>query len=109
MLEGQSGVAFTPGDSPVPVLPSDRAARQSFHLGGLSEAQRVRLWRQLTPEPMPHALRDWQLLPADLRATAQVAPAGAPAALHVAGAFCTASRASCSPLCRCLTTGTISS
>jgi len=84
MLEGQCGLAFYASETPVRALPSDRVARQSFHLGRLSQAQRVRLWRQLTPEPMPEALHDWQLTPAELRATAQVAPAGAPATLHVA-------------------------
>ncbi len=84
MLEGQSDLAFFAGDAPGIALPGDRAARQTFHLEGLSGAQRVRLWSRLTPEPMPLSLRDWQLLPADLRAAAQVAPAGAPAALQLA-------------------------
>ena len=84
MLEGQASLTFFASDAPVRTLPSRRAARQSFELGILSQAQRMRLWSQLTAEPMPVLLQDWQLTPAELHAAAQVAPAGAEATLQVA-------------------------
>ena len=84
LLEAQAGVAFYASEASIRALPGERVPRQSFQIGALSGAQRARLWSQLTAEPMPDALRDWQLTPAELRATAQVAPAGAEATLHVA-------------------------
>jgi hypothetical protein len=84
IMEGQAGVAFFASDAPMRALPSERGPRQSFEVGRLSQAQRVRLWNQLTPVPMPDPLRDWQLTPAELAAAAQVARAGSEATLHVA-------------------------
>jgi hypothetical protein len=84
LIEGQAAVALFASDAPILALPSDRVARQSFQLEALSQPQRVRLWGHLTPEPMPGPLRDWQLTPAELHATAQVARAGPEATLHVA-------------------------
>jgi AAA+ superfamily predicted ATPase len=84
MLEEQAGLAFFAGDAPMRTFPSQRSPRQSFEIGALTQVQRLQLWRQLTPEPMPEPLRDWQLTPAELHAAAQVAPAGVEATLHVA-------------------------
>jgi AAA+ superfamily predicted ATPase len=58
-----------------------RVARGSFELQPLRQAARLRLWQHFTAEPMPDALRDWNLHPSELRAAAQVAHAGPDAVL----------------------------
>jgi SpoVK/Ycf46/Vps4 family AAA+-type ATPase len=47
----------------------------------LSQAARVRLWRQFTSEPIPEAIRGWSLRPAEIRTAAQIACAGSAAVL----------------------------
>jgi hypothetical protein len=84
MLEGQSGLAFFGSETPVQAAPAERTARQTFSVERVKGAQRARLWEQFTGEPIPPALRDWQLTPAELRATAQVSTAGTRATLELA-------------------------
>jgi SpoVK/Ycf46/Vps4 family AAA+-type ATPase len=47
----------------------------------LGQAQRSRLWQQYTREPLPAAVSEWNLRPAEIRAAARVANAGPEAML----------------------------
>jgi hypothetical protein len=81
IIDGACEVTFfgseVPGKSPVKA----HVARAAFRMRPLSHALRVRLWQQVTEEPIPEAIGGWSLRPAELRSAAQIAAAGPAAVL----------------------------
>jgi AAA+ superfamily predicted ATPase len=68
---------------PVPLAPATQAGvvRRSFRVPGLTQAQRLALWRHLSDRPAPSAVADWRLTPAEIGTVALSAPAGEPTTL----------------------------
>jgi ATP-dependent 26S proteasome regulatory subunit len=81
MIEGVCEVAFFGTEAAGKSSAAGRVARGSFEMAPLRRADRARLWKRFTDEPIPEAIRDWVLRPAEIRAAAQVAPAGSEAVL----------------------------
>jgi len=81
MIEGACVVTFfgseVPGKSHAPAS----IARRAFAMRPLVQAQQRKLWSQFTGDPLPETIQGWGLRPAELRAAAQVAPAGPDAVL----------------------------
>jgi ATPase family associated with various cellular activities (AAA) len=79
---------------------SAAAGRVSWRLPDIGRPARLRLWSALAPGyPVPAAVRDWTLTPAEIVAVTAVAPAGPDAAGATAdGALGTVSSALLSPL-----------
>ena len=75
--EGQ-GMALTLFGLAAPLarLPGERVARQIWRLPPLTREARVALWQTFTDQPHPAAVAEWTLTPAEIKAAAQVAPAG---------------------------------
>jgi AAA+ superfamily predicted ATPase len=80
-LEGGSDLAFFAAESATRLSVSPQVTRASFTMQPVSPAQRQRLWRHFTPEPMPEAIRGWSLRPAEIRSAAQIAGGGEDAVL----------------------------
>jgi AAA+ superfamily predicted ATPase len=76
IIEGACEVAFFGSEAPGKASAAGRVARGSFEMQPLRQAMRVLLWQHFTDEPMPEAIREWSLRPAEIRAAAQVAHAG---------------------------------
>jgi hypothetical protein len=70
------GLALFGVPAPLTWPAGEAVARQSWQLPPLTRAARLALWRTLTDQPAPDPLAEWQLTPAEIKAAAQVAPAG---------------------------------
>lgn len=81
-LEGTSALAFFGNESARRLPVTTVAARTSFTLTSITSVQRERLWSRFSSEPFPAAIRGWSLRPAEIRAAAQIAPAGEAAVLR---------------------------
>ncbi|HME37161.1 MAG TPA: ATP-binding protein [Candidatus Sulfotelmatobacter sp.] len=81
IIAGACDLMFFGSEAPTKPLPTTRASRGSFAMRPIGQASRLRLWRQFTDEPFPEAMRGWSLRPAEIRAAAQIARAGADAVL----------------------------
>jgi len=87
MIEGACEIAFFGSEVRGKTTVTGRVARGSFEMRPLDQAMRVRLWRRFTDDPLPEAIRDWSLRPAEIRAAAQVAHAGPDAVLDACRAM----------------------
>jgi len=81
IIEGACDVMFLGSEIPTKCSATPQVARRSFRMRPLNHEQRSQLWRQFTSQPFPEAIRNWSLRPAEIRAAAQVASAGAEAVL----------------------------
>jgi hypothetical protein len=53
-----------------------RSIRRSVRCGPIGRQERIRLWSSLTPTPVPTAVTDWALRPAEIRIAAGAAASG---------------------------------
>jgi ATPase family associated with various cellular activities (AAA) len=80
-IEGLCDLILFAGPAPLSSPTAIGAVRQVFHVHPLTQAQRGHLWQGYTREPLPEAIRDWNLRPAEIRAAAQISCAGPHAVL----------------------------
>jgi AAA+ superfamily predicted ATPase len=82
LLEGVSELAFFGMEAPTRSTVPARAAIGQFRICALHQEQRLQLWRRFTDVPAPECVREWNLLPAEIRAAANVAHGGPQAVLQ---------------------------
>lgn len=83
VMRGYPRFIILGNESPLPRRKDGPCVRRSFQLAPINRAARIELWKQLTDEPVPVAVADWVLTPAEIVNAARMAPAGAEAVAEV--------------------------
>jgi AAA+ superfamily predicted ATPase len=76
LLEGASELAFFGMETHLRSTVPARAAVGQFRIRAPHQEQRLQLWRRFTDVAAPECIREWNLLPAEIRAAANVADGG---------------------------------